>query len=78
MYKGVLLKFPTRLLGHKCTAILRRYCSKEGGSKMNQFLRIALLAFTALSSFFIKNTYVSNLELEELRQAHVRNHWHKL
>jgi len=45
---------------------------------MNQFLRIALLAFTAFSSFFIKNTYVSNLELEDLRQAHVKNHWHKL
>jgi len=45
---------------------------------MNQLLRIALLAFAAFTSFFIKNTYVSNLELEELRQSHIKNHWHKL
>ena len=44
---------------------------------MSHMVRLAVLSFAALSSFFNKNTYASNLELEELRHSHLSTFWRK-
>jgi len=38
---------------------------------MNQFIRVLLISFAAISAFIIEDTYASNSELAELRHSHI-------
>jgi len=38
---------------------------------MSQIMKVLLFTFGLTTAFFIKNTYVSNSELEDLRHTHL-------